>query len=56
MLHGQIIPELYTTLLNLNTTAHGEGMKQKKEGERERERGTQAIIATPLRCRQEGYE
>jgi hypothetical protein len=54
MLHGQIIPELYTTLLNLNTTAHGEGMKQKKEGERER--GTQAIIATPLRCHQEGYE
>jgi hypothetical protein len=53
-MHGQIIHGLYTTLINLIPTTHREGTKQKKK--REKERGAQAIIITPLRCRREGYD
>jgi hypothetical protein len=56
MMHGQIHFGLYTTLINLNPAAYKERAKQKKRGREKRERGSQAIITTPLRCRQEGYE
>jgi hypothetical protein len=53
-MHGQIILGLYRTLINLSPTVNRE-RKERRE-RRNIERGTQAILTTPIQRCQEGYE